>query len=69
MGTGAQRGCRVSTIGIQLNLENKGPEQPDLIGPVSSGGLDKMHPAVSSNQNYSMVLRNMLLLSHSSCCS
>ena len=43
MGTGAQRGCGVSSLGIQLNFENQGPEQPDLIGPVSSGDLDKMN--------------------------
>lgn len=24
-----------------LDFKNQGPEQPDLIGPVSSGGLDK----------------------------
>lgn len=42
MGAGAQRGCRVSSFGIPLNFENQGPEQPDLIGPISSGSLDKM---------------------------
>lgn len=42
MGTGAQRGCRVSSLGTQWNFENQGPEQPDLIGPVSSRGLNKM---------------------------
>lgn len=65
MGTGIQTDCRVSG---QLNFENQGLEQSALIGPVSSGVLDKM-TSVSSNQNYCVILTKMLLLSLSSCCS